>query len=135
MATAQDSSDLRCDSIPRAREILENLLHRMGGSLEPEHEPGLDAEQRQDEDQLRAVIAFLRAIETMPVDPGHRLRLIRAQRGFTQAQLADKLDVRPGRVSRIEKGLDPFPTEWAGLLAALLDVPADTFMWPRRTTH
>lgn len=54
---------------------------------------------------------------------GHRLRIARLKAGMTQPQLADKLDTTARRLSRIERGVDPFPSEWTRILIAVLGLP------------
>lgn len=56
-----------------------------------------------------------------------RIRRWRRQHGLSQAQLGNLLGVRPGQVSRYERGLAPVP---AGVLLRILTAPTTS---PTRT--
>jgi len=67
------------------------------------------------------------------VGDGRKIALLRAAKGWNQAELANKARIEPSTLSRIESGFIKNPRdELLDLLAKQLDVPADELRKPAR---
>lgn len=55
-------------------------------------------------------------------NPGKNLSVIRMRRGDTQAQLAEKLEVKPMKVMRVERGETKLPGAWIDKLEKVYDL-------------
>jgi Zn-dependent peptidase ImmA (M78 family)/transcriptional regulator with XRE-family HTH domain len=62
----------------------------------------------------------------------HMMTLARDARGLTQSELAEKLDVKQGTLSKYETGMHDPPTEFVSVLAESLGFPSAFFYEPGR---
>lgn len=58
---------------------------------------------------------------------GKRLKVLRKEKGISQAQLAFEADIQISQISRIERGLINTTIANANLIARILDLPLSTF--------
>ncbi|MCE9571801.1 MAG: helix-turn-helix domain-containing protein [Deltaproteobacteria bacterium] len=69
----------------------------------------------------------LKYLENARLSVASRVRSLRAERGWTQKQLAEKLDLSQNRLSEVERGNGSFTAEQLLLLAQLFNVPIREF--------
>lgn len=75
------------------------------------------------------------AIVSFYADLGRNIRDARVRTGSTQAQIGSRVAMTRSSIANIEAGRQRVPVHILSLIAAVLDVPADSLISPDLLTH